>query len=140
DLFLDNFLIKYIPSALVKEAPVLFPCMYLIDFETAVSFPADLHLENQFVWGHYFGDNLKYPLTPKQKNKGILFDPFALDVCRDLNEFLGHAETRVLDPAGDLGYLTCLIRGSIVSRVINGSRVGHLSGEYSLRVLALTRT
>ncbi|KAF8912613.1 hypothetical protein CPB85DRAFT_1252515 [Mucidula mucida] len=62
--------------------------------------------------------------------KAIPLDDFSYSP--DLNKFPGHAETRVLDPAGDLGYSTRLIRGSIASRVINGSQVGHLSGEYSL--------
>ncbi|KAF8871645.1 hypothetical protein CPB85DRAFT_1238523, partial [Mucidula mucida] len=80
DLFFDNFLREYIPSALVKGAPVLFPCVYLIDFETAVSFPAELRPEDRLALEHYFGNNLKCPLAPEQKNKGILFNPFALDV------------------------------------------------------------
>ncbi len=59
---------------------MLFPCVYLIDFETAVSFPAELRLEDRLVLGHYFGNNLKCPLASEQKNKGIPFNPFALDV------------------------------------------------------------
>ncbi|KAF9047986.1 hypothetical protein BDZ89DRAFT_1257724 [Hymenopellis radicata] len=51
---------------------------------------------------------------------------------RDLNEFAGHADTRVLDPAGGLGYLTRLIPGSIAGRIREGSRVRPWRHEYSV--------
>ncbi|KAF9001633.1 hypothetical protein BDZ89DRAFT_1244211 [Hymenopellis radicata] len=50
-------------------------------------------------------------------------------VTRDLNEFLDHTETRVLDPVGGLGDPTRLIRGSITGRIREGSRLnGPLRG------------
>ncbi|KAF9018958.1 hypothetical protein BDZ89DRAFT_1044166 [Hymenopellis radicata] len=55
--------------------------------------------------------------------------------ARDLNEFPDHADTRVLDPAGGLGYSTRLIRGSITGRIREGSRVQPWRHEYSSRVL-----
>ncbi len=80
DLFLDNFLIEYQPRPLVNEIPTLSPRLYLIDFETAVSFPADSRPEDRLVYKHPFGDDFSRPLAPELNNKRVPFDPFALDV------------------------------------------------------------
>ncbi|KAK7029803.1 kinase-like domain-containing protein [Favolaschia claudopus] len=79
DLFINNFLCEYLPCSLA-ERHAMPPRVFLIDFESAVDFPADSRPEDRLVDSHFFGDTFTRAKAPETLRKGVPFDPFALDI------------------------------------------------------------
>lgn len=84
---MDNFLIEFRPNSLASNSETV-PRVFLIDFESAISFGADSLPEDRLVTSHYFGDSLARRLAPEQMQKGVPFDPFALDIWQLAKQML----------------------------------------------------
>ena len=84
---MDNFLVEFCPSSLASPSATV-PRVFLIDFESAVSFEPDSLPEDRLVTSHYFGDSLARQLAPEQMQKGVPFDPFALDIWQLAKQML----------------------------------------------------
>ena len=80
DAFHDNFVIQWHPESLrTMKVSISRPRVYLIDFETAVQFPADCHLNERVSVGLPFAEKYTRPLAP-ELTFGKAYNPFKLDV------------------------------------------------------------
>ncbi|KAA1478272.1 hypothetical protein DENSPDRAFT_663261 [Dentipellis sp. KUC8613] len=82
DAFPDNFLVQWQPESLyTMKVPTTRPRVFLIDFETAVSFEPDSDPSHRTCLGFPTGDKETYtrPLTQEMMS-GQPYDPFKLDV------------------------------------------------------------
>ncbi|KAL1727144.1 hypothetical protein EV714DRAFT_217879 [Schizophyllum commune] len=86
DAFKYNFLMQFYPeSLLTRVVPVSRPRVYLIDFETAIEFPADCPPSERLCVGlpciNSISDADKYmPPRIPEMDTGEPYDPFKLDV------------------------------------------------------------
>jgi serine/threonine protein kinase len=80
DAFYDNFVIQWHPESLrTMKVSICHPRVYLIDFETAVQFPAECPLSERVSVGHPFGEKYSRPHAPEFAS-GNPYNPFKLDV------------------------------------------------------------
>ncbi|KAL1719061.1 kinase-like domain-containing protein [Schizophyllum commune] len=86
DAFKYNFLMQFYPESLLTRAiPVSRPRVYLIDFETAIEFPADCPPSERLCVGlpciNSISDADRYmPPRIPEMDTGEPYDPFKLDV------------------------------------------------------------
>ncbi|KAL1686152.1 hypothetical protein GGG16DRAFT_64832 [Schizophyllum commune] len=86
DAFKYNFLMQFYPeSLLTRMVPISRPRVYLIDFETAIEFPADCPPSERLCVGlpciNSISDADKYmPPRIPEMDTGEPYDPFKLDV------------------------------------------------------------
>ncbi|KAL1705496.1 hypothetical protein EV121DRAFT_203544 [Schizophyllum commune] len=86
DAFKYNFLMQFYPeSLLTRMVPIARPRVYLIDFETAIEFPADCPSSERLCVGlpciNSISDADKYmPPRIPEMDTGEPYDPFKLDV------------------------------------------------------------
>ncbi|KAH9474568.1 hypothetical protein JR316_0013030 [Psilocybe cubensis] len=91
DLYLPNFMVEWMPESLTKRTTVARPRVYMIDFETAVDFPAD-SLESDRVCTSFHRDLEQFgrSIAPELRTKEP-YCPFKLDMWElgnDLRIFL----------------------------------------------------
>ena len=80
DAFHDNFVIQWHPESLqTMKVSISHPRVYLIDFETAVQFPAGCPLTERVSVGLPFAEKYTRPHAPEFAS-GNAYDPFKLDV------------------------------------------------------------
>ena len=80
DAFHDNFVIQWHPESLrTMKVPISRPRVYLIDFETAVQFPAGCPLTECVSVGLPVAEKYSRPLAPELVS-GKAYNPFKLDI------------------------------------------------------------
>ncbi|KAF8959176.1 kinase-like domain-containing protein [Flammula alnicola] len=81
DLFLDNFIIEFLPESMDERGTMPRPRVYLIDFETAVDFPEDSSPSERLSLDFPFPDLTEYarPMPPELES-GNPYCPFKLDI------------------------------------------------------------
>uniref|UniRef100_A0A8H7XQP2 Protein kinase domain-containing protein n=1 Tax=Psilocybe cubensis TaxID=181762 RepID=A0A8H7XQP2_PSICU len=80
DLYIPNFMVEWMPESLTKRTTVARPRVYMIDFETAVDFPAD-SLESDRVCTSFHRDLEQFGrhIAPELRTKEP-YCPFKLDM------------------------------------------------------------
>ena len=87
DAFHDNFVIQWQPESLqTMKVSISHPRVYLIDFETAVEFPAGCPLTERVSVGLPFAEKYTRPHAPEFAS-GNAYDPFKLDVWQLVYSF-----------------------------------------------------
>jgi hypothetical protein len=80
DAFHDNFVIQWQPESLrTMKVSISRPRVYLIDFETAVQFPAGCPLTERVSVGFPIAEKYARPHAPEFAS-GKAYNPFKLDV------------------------------------------------------------
>ncbi|KAH9474569.1 hypothetical protein JR316_0013031 [Psilocybe cubensis] len=80
DLYLPNFMVEWMPESLTQRTTVARPRVYMIDFETAVEFPADsLESDRMCTSFHRDLDQFGRYIAPELRTKEP-YCPFKLDM------------------------------------------------------------
>ena len=89
DAFHDNFVVQWHPESLrTMKISISRPQVYLIDFETAVQFPAGCPSIEHVSVGYPVTENYSRPCAPELASEKS-YNPFKLDVWQLGNSFSG---------------------------------------------------
>ncbi|KAF8884760.1 kinase-like domain-containing protein [Gymnopilus junonius] len=92
DLFLDNFVVEWLPESMDERSTVTRPRVYIIDFESAIEFPEDSLAHERLCSGVPVPPREIYRRQiPAELESDEPYNPFQLDIWQfglDIHEYL----------------------------------------------------